>query len=42
MTNASAKYAFRRDVVGLVTSPIGFTGTWPGPTGWWKRTEAAR
>ncbi|HKA37851.1 MAG TPA: ABC transporter substrate-binding protein [Thermoanaerobaculia bacterium] len=37
VTNASAKYAFRKDVAGIVTSPIGFTGIWPGPTGWWKR-----
>ena len=35
VTNASAKYAFRREVAGLVTSPIGFTGIWPGPVGWW-------
>jgi peptide/nickel transport system substrate-binding protein len=35
VTNASAKFAFRRDIGGLVTSPIGFTGIWPGPVGWW-------
>jgi len=40
VTNASAKYAFRRQIGGLVTSPIGFTGIWPGPVGWWG-TKAA-
>jgi len=36
VTNASAKYAFRRDIAGLVTSPLGFSGIWPGPVGWWR------
>jgi len=39
VTNASAKYAFRRDVAGLVTSPIGFAGIWPGPVGWWRAKD---
>jgi peptide/nickel transport system substrate-binding protein len=42
VSNASAKYAFRKDVAGLVTSPIGFTGIWPGPTGWWKTPEGSK
>jgi len=40
VSNSSAKYAFRKDVAGLVTTPIGFTGIWPGPAGWWKRPAA--
>ncbi len=36
VTNASAKYAFRREIDGLVTSPLGFSGIWPGPLGWWR------
>jgi peptide/nickel transport system substrate-binding protein len=36
VTNASAKYTFRRDIAGLVTSPLGFSGIWPGPVGWWR------
>jgi peptide/nickel transport system substrate-binding protein len=40
VTNASAKYAFRRDIGGIVTSPLGFSGIWPGPTGWWRSAGA--
>lgn len=36
VANASQKYAFRRDVRGLVSSPLGLFGIWPGPLGWWK------
>jgi peptide/nickel transport system substrate-binding protein len=36
VTNTSAKYAFRREIGGLVTSPLGFSGIWPGPIGWWR------
>ena len=39
VTNASQKYAFRRSVRGLATSPLGLFGVWPGPVGWWKQTE---
>jgi peptide/nickel transport system substrate-binding protein len=35
VVNTSKKYAFRRRVRGLVTSPLGFSGMWPGPVGWW-------
>ena len=35
VNNSSAKYGFRRRVRGLVTSPLGFAGIWPGPVGWW-------
>jgi peptide/nickel transport system substrate-binding protein len=41
VTNASTKYAFRKDIAGLVTSPLGISGIWPGPLGWW-RVEADR
>jgi peptide/nickel transport system substrate-binding protein len=41
VTNASAKYALRRDIGGLVTSPLGFAGIWPGPAGWWRKGSAA-
>jgi peptide/nickel transport system substrate-binding protein len=42
VSNTSAKYAFRKDVAGLVTSPIGLAGIWPGPVGWWRSPGAAR
>jgi peptide/nickel transport system substrate-binding protein len=35
VVNASKKYALRRGVRGLVTSPLGLFGIWPGPVGWW-------
>ena len=35
IANASQKYAFRRRVRGLVTSPLGLYGFWPGPLAWW-------
>jgi peptide/nickel transport system substrate-binding protein len=40
VTNASAKFAFRREIGGLVTSPLGFSGIWPGPNGWWRSAGA--
>ena len=42
VTNASLKYAFRRDVRGIVTSPLGLFGIWPGPVGWWSARGAVR
>ena len=36
VANASTKYAFRKDISGLVTSPLGISGIWPGPLGWWR------
>jgi peptide/nickel transport system substrate-binding protein len=35
VVNASQKYAFRRRVRGIVTSPLGLYGFWPGPLSWW-------
>lgn len=35
VANASQKYAFRRRVRGIVTSPLGLYGFWPGPLSWW-------
>jgi peptide/nickel transport system substrate-binding protein len=35
VVNASQKYAFRRRVRGLVTSPLGLYGFSPGPLSWW-------
>jgi peptide/nickel transport system substrate-binding protein len=35
VVNASKKYALRKGVRGLTTSPLGLFGTWPGPVGWW-------
>ena len=39
VVNASQKYAFRRRVHGLVTSPLGLYGFWPGPLSWWGRSD---
>ncbi|MGH9400077.1 MAG: ABC transporter substrate-binding protein [Thermoanaerobaculia bacterium] len=35
VVNASKKYALRKTVRGLSTSPLGLFGIWPGPVGWW-------
>jgi peptide/nickel transport system substrate-binding protein len=35
VANATQKYAFRRRVHGLVTSPLGLFGFSPGPLSWW-------
>src|SRR4029077_8563051 len=37
VTNASAKYAFRRDIRGLGGSPLGFAGFWPAQIGGWRK-----
>lgn len=39
VVNATQKYAFRRRVGGLVTSPLGLYGFWPGPLSWWGRPD---
>jgi len=36
VVNAAQRYGFQRRVRGLVTSPLGFFGIWPGPLGWWQ------
>jgi peptide/nickel transport system substrate-binding protein len=41
VVNASQKYAFRRQVRGLVASPLGLYGIWPGPLGWWMAGPGA-
>jgi len=41
VVNASQKYAFRKSVRGLTTSPLGLYGIWPGPLAWWGAREAA-
>jgi peptide/nickel transport system substrate-binding protein len=41
ITNASQKYLFGRRVRGLVTSPLGLYGIWPGPLAWWREDQAA-
>jgi hypothetical protein len=35
VVNAARKYAFRKRVRGLATSPLGLYGIWPGPLAWW-------
>jgi peptide/nickel transport system substrate-binding protein len=42
VVNASVKYAFRRDIRGIATSPLGLFGIWPGPLGWWKEEPGGR
>ncbi len=39
VVNASQKYAFRKRVRGLVTSPLGLYGFWPGPLSWWGTAD---
>jgi peptide/nickel transport system substrate-binding protein len=36
VVNSSKKYALRRSVRGIVTSPLGLFGIWPGPVSWWS------
>jgi peptide/nickel transport system substrate-binding protein len=40
VVNASQKYAFRRDVAGVVPSPLSFF-FWPGPLGWGAAATAS-
>lgn len=39
VVNAAQKFAFRKRVRGLATSPLGLSGIWPGPLGWWAAPE---
>ena len=39
VVNASQKFAFRKRIRGLTTSPLGLFGIWPGPLGWWAAPE---
>jgi peptide/nickel transport system substrate-binding protein len=41
VTNSSQKYLVAERVRGLVTSPLGWQGMWPGPIGWWASDGAA-
>jgi ABC-type transport system substrate-binding protein len=36
IATSSDKYGFSRRVRGLVTSPLGLAGIWPGPIAWWE------
>jgi peptide/nickel transport system substrate-binding protein len=42
VANASQKVAFSRRIRGLVTSPLGLYGIWPGPLQWWAAPEPTR
>jgi len=39
VVNATQKFAFRKRVRGLSTSPLGLYGIWPGPLAWWAQPE---
>ncbi len=41
VVNASQKFAFRKRIRGLTTSPLGLFGIWPGPLGWWAAPETS-
>jgi peptide/nickel transport system substrate-binding protein len=41
VVNASQKYAFRKRIRGLASSPLGLYGIWPGPLGWWAAADGA-
>ena len=41
VATASEKFGFARRVRGLVTSPLGLFGIWPGPLGWWAADAGA-
>ncbi|HTY40856.1 MAG TPA: hypothetical protein VMH79_03175, partial [Thermoanaerobaculia bacterium] len=42
VVNATRKYAFRRRIRGLTTSPLGLYGIWPGPLAWWAEPSGGR
>jgi peptide/nickel transport system substrate-binding protein len=42
VVNAAQKFAFRRRIRGLTTSPLGLYGIWPGPLAWWADPEAGK
>ena len=35
VVNSTKKYALRRRLQGVESSPLGLFGVWPGPIGWW-------
>jgi peptide/nickel transport system substrate-binding protein len=41
LVNSTQKFGLSRDVRGLTTSPLGLSGIWPGPLGWWKSEAPA-
>ncbi len=41
LVNSTQKFGFGRDVQGVTTSPLGLSGIWPGPLGWYKAPPAA-
>ena len=41
LVNSTQKYGLDRRVRGLATSPLGLSGIWPGPIGWWKAPATA-
>jgi peptide/nickel transport system substrate-binding protein len=40
LVNSTQKFGFGRGVAGVRTSPLGLSGIWPGPLGWWRRPAA--
>jgi peptide/nickel transport system substrate-binding protein len=40
LVNSTQKYGLNRSIRGVTTSPLGLSGTWPGPIGWWKSPSA--
>ena len=41
VANTSRKHGLRSAIRGLVTSPLGLFGSWPGPVGWWSRQASS-
>ncbi len=42
LVNSTQKFGFDRSIRGLTTSPLGLSGIWPGPLGWWEAPRPAR
>jgi len=36
LVNSTQKFGLDRGVRGVTTSPLGLSGIWPGPIGWWE------
>ncbi len=41
LVNSTQKFGLDRGIRGLATSPLGLSGIWPGPLGWWEAPRPA-
>ncbi len=41
LVNSTQKFGFAGPIGGVRTSPLGLSGIWPGPLGWWRAPARA-